>query len=260
MNLELAGKVALVTGSSRGIGEGVALGLAQEGCDVVLTGRDQVALDEVAGRIRATGRRASLLACDLREPSATTALVDLVKRDFGRLDILINNAGTTKRGDFLTMSDEDWADGFALKFFAHVRLTRAAWPMLKAANGAMIMMGGTSGRKPHHDFAIGSTVNAACATFGKAMADLGKTDGVRVHTIHPSHVDTERLTRRLKVEMEKTGKTMEQVRIDYCKKAGIPRFGTVQDVTDLILFLVSGRSTWMQGTAIDLDAGEIPVL
>lgn len=260
MKLELADKVALVTGSSRGIGAGIAQGLAGEGCHLVLTGRDEAALEAVAAQIRKQGRRASLLACDLRQAAASVALLDLVKKDFGRLDILINNAGTTKRGDFLALGDEDWADGFALKFFAHVRLTRTVWPLLKAAKGAMIMMGGSSGRKPHHDFAIGSTVNAACATFGKAMADLGKTDGVRVHTIHPSHVDTDRLTRRLKVEMEKTGKSMEQVRLDYCKKAGINRFGTVEDVSDLVLFLVSQRAAWMQGTAIDLDGGEIPVL
>ena len=260
MNLELQGKVALVTGSSRGIGEGIAVGLAAEGCDLILTGRDATALEQVAAKVRGAGRRAVVLACDLREPGATGQLAEIAAKTFGGLDILINNAGTTQRGDFLRMSDDDWQDGFALKFFAHVRLTRAVWPLLAGRHGSVIIIGGTSGRKPHHDFAIGSSVNAACAAFGKAMADLGKADGVQVNTIHPSHVETDRLTRRLKVEMDKTGQSMETVRAEYCRKAGIARFGTTQDVSDLVTFIVSKRANWLHGTTIDLDGGEIPTL
>ena len=260
MNLELTGKVALITGSNRGIGEGIANGLADEGCDLILTGRDDQALDTVAARLRANGRRVSALALDLREPSSAQKLADVANKDFGGLDILVNNAGTTKRGDFLALADDDWQDGFALKFFAHVRLTRTVWPMLAERKGSLIVIGGTSGRKPHADFAIGSTVNAACAAFGKAMADQGKKDGVQVNSIHPSFVDTERFGRRLKVAMERTGKSEAEVRRDICSAAGFTRLGTTADVSDLVAFLVSKRATWVHGTTIDLDGGEIPVL
>ena len=135
MNLELSGRVALVTGSSRGIGAGIALALADEGCDLILTGRDNAALASVADSIRAKGRRASICTADLRDFNAASALVELVRKDFGRLDILVNCAGATKRGDFLELSDEDWADGFALKFFAHVRLSRQLWKFLKRVVG-----------------------------------------------------------------------------------------------------------------------------
>src|SRR5215210_6486577 len=116
MELRLNDKVALVTGSSRGIGRGVALALAGEGCDVMLTGRDQTALHEVAASIRAGGRKAAVTALDLRAAAAPATLVEAVKREFGRLDILVNNAGTTKRGDFFTLTEEDWQEGYALKF------------------------------------------------------------------------------------------------------------------------------------------------
>ncbi len=132
MDLGLTGKVALVTGSSRGIGRGVALTLAEEGCDVMLTGRDEAALAEVTGLIEKHGRRAKSTTLDLRKDGAAAALIEAVKSNFGRLDILVNNAGTTKRGDFLALTDDDWAEGYALKFFAHVRLSRAAWPLLSA--------------------------------------------------------------------------------------------------------------------------------
>src|SRR5262245_20312448 len=119
MELGLKGNVALVTGSSRGIGRGVALAFADEGCDLMLTGRDAAALNEVAAAIRAKGRRAALHVTDLREPVAPRALVEAVRAEYGHLDILVNNAGTTRRGDFLEQTDEDWADGYALKLFAH---------------------------------------------------------------------------------------------------------------------------------------------
>ena len=143
MELGLKNKIALVTGSSRGIGRGVALALAAEGCDVMLTGRDQTALEEVAAAIRKQGRKAVISVIDLREKEAPTKLIERTRRELGGLDILVNNAGATKRGDFMELTDADFEDGYALKFFGHVRLTRAAWPLLKERRGSLITIGGT---------------------------------------------------------------------------------------------------------------------
>jgi 3-oxoacyl-[acyl-carrier protein] reductase len=260
MDLGLGGKVALVTGSSRGIGRGSALTLADAGCDLLLTGRDEKALDEVAAAIRDKRRKVAVAAIDLRTDDAPARLVEVAQREFGGLDILINNAGTTKRGDFFALTDADWAEGFGLKFFAHVRLARAAWPLLKARKGSLVTIGGTSGRKPHASFTIGSSVNAACAAFSKCLADLGKEDGVRVNCIHPSLVETERQWRRIRAEVEQSGDAEAAVRERMCRETGITRFGTVEDVADLIAFMVSARASWLHGATIDLDGGEIPVL
>src|SRR5215831_20122971 len=130
----------------------------------MLTGRDEAALREVAG-VEKHGCTAKHQALDLRDDKAPTALMAAVQESFGRLDILVNNAGTTKRGDFLALTDADWADGYALKFFAHVRLSRAAWPLLAESKGSIVTIGGTSGRVPTASFTIGSSVNAAAAAF-----------------------------------------------------------------------------------------------
>ncbi len=260
MELGLQGKVALVTGSSRGIGRGIALAFAEEGCDLLLTGRDQTALAEVANAIRGKGRKAAVSVLDLRDPIAPKTLVEGVKRELGHLDILVNNAGTTKRGDFFALTDADWEEGYALKLFAHVRLARAAWPLLKERRGSLVAIAGTSGRKPEKRFTIGSSVNAAVAAFTKCLADLGKEDGVQVNCVHPSLVETERQWKRIRAEVERTGEPEAKVREQFCRELGTMRYGTVEDVADLVTFIVSSRATWLHGATIDLDGGEVPVL
>jgi len=260
MDLGLKGKVALVTGSSRGIGRGVALALAAEGCDVMLNGRDTAALDETAAAIRKLGRRAAIAVIDLREKDAAEKLIAQIKRELGGLDILVNNAGTTKRGDFLALTDADWEDGYALKFFGHMRLARAAWRLLKERHGSLIAIGGTGARKPTAQFTIGSSVNSAVAAFTKCLADRGKTDGVQVNCIHPSVVETDRTRRRIKTIVESTGKSEQQAREDIFREFNTIRFGTVEDVGDLVTFIVSSRGSWLHGATVDLDGGEIPTL
>jgi 3-oxoacyl-[acyl-carrier protein] reductase len=130
MDGELRGKVALVTGSSQGIGRGIALDLARAGCDVMLTARGDEKLRAVAAEIAALGRRAAVHVADLTAANEPAGLIAALERSFGRLDILVCNAGSARRGDFFALTDQDWNDGFALKFFAHVRLCRAAWRLL----------------------------------------------------------------------------------------------------------------------------------
>ena len=117
---------------------------------------------------------------------------------FGRLDVLVNNAGSTKRGDFLTLSEADWADGFGLKFFGAMRCSRAAWPHLQASRGTIVNIIGVGGRTGSAEFAIGGAVNAALMNLTKVLADRGVKDGVRVNAINPGGIKTDRLVTRVK--------------------------------------------------------------
>jgi 3-oxoacyl-[acyl-carrier protein] reductase len=257
MELELRGKAALVTGSSRGIGRGIALALAAEGCRLIVTGRDPEALEEVTAAARALGVDAQSCTLDLRGAEAPERLVDAARRAFGHLDILVNNAGATKRGDFLALSDADWQDGFALKFFAHVRLARAAWPMLRQSGGSVVTIAGNGARMPSADFTIGSSVNASCLAFSKALADLGKRDGVQVNAINPGTVETERFWRRLQQLVDSTGHDEATARQEHLRDLGATRFGLPEDIAGLVAFIVSPRGRWLHGDTVDMDGGEV---
>ena len=257
MDLHLRGKVALVTGASRGIGRAIAEGLAAEGCNVLLTGRDEAALAETAAAIAKLGGKSHTHAVDLRREEAAPALVAAAKAAFGRLDILVNNAGTTKRGDFLTQPDSDWQEGFALKFFAHVRTARAFWPLLRESRGSIVAITGTAGAQPTANSIIGGSVNAACNVFNEALAQLGTEAGVQVVVISPGHVDTARLQGRLDVLIKERGLDQKSVREHYRKTLGANRLGLPQDVAGLVAFVVSPHGSWLHGTRVDLHGGQI---
>src|SRR5262249_59211489 len=127
-------------------------------------------------------------------------------------------------------------------------------------NGYVVAIGGTSGSFPIAAFTIGRSVNAACEAVAKALADLGKTDHVQVNTIHPSYVETERFWRRIRADIERTGKSEVEVREWHRADINVTRFGTPEDIGDLIAFMVSRHGRWLHGATIDMDGGESPTL
>ncbi len=253
-------KVALITGANRGIGRGIALELAASGCSIMLAARDGAALEATASEVRALGVEADIHAADLRETDTPATLATATERRFGRLDILINNAGAARRGDFFKLTDDDWVDGFALKFFAHVRLTRAAWPMLKAAGGSVITIAGIGARAPVHDYMVGASVIGAQLAFMKALADIGKQDGVQTNTINPGSVETDRFAGRLALIRKKTGLDETSAKEHHRRELDITRFGRPEDVAGLVAYLVSPRGRWIHGAAIDIDGGQVDPL
>jgi NAD(P)-dependent dehydrogenase (short-subunit alcohol dehydrogenase family) len=254
--LSLHGKVAIVTGASRGIGRAIAERLALQGARVLLTARDGVRLKDAVASIATRGGLAAYRAVDLREASAGAQVVAEAVRLFGQVDLLINNAGATKRGDFTALTDGDWQDGFELKFFGTVRLTRAAWPLLKAGRGSVIMIAGIGGRTPGPHFAIGGSVNAALLSFTKALADVGVTDGVQVAAINPGFVRTDRFQPRLEAFAREKGLDLAAAEIQLVQEHGVRRVGEPADVANLVAYLVSPAGQYLHGSLIDLDGGQ----
>lgn len=251
----LQGKIAIVTGASRGIGRAIALRLARDGATLVLAARTAADLEKVAATISSAGGRAACVPRDLRDPEAPAALVKAAMDAYGAIDILVNNAGATKRGDFFQLTDADWADGFALKFLGAMRLTRAAWPHLKASRGSVLNIIGSGGRTPGAEFTIGGSVNGACLSFTKAVADIGIQDGVQVNAINPGRVKTDRFQSTLAAEAVQHGGDLNAALQAIVRKSNIVRLGEPEDVAHLAAFMVSPHSRYMQGSLIDLDGG-----
>jgi 3-oxoacyl-[acyl-carrier protein] reductase len=152
MDLLLSNKVAIVTGSSRGIGKAIAETLSAEGMKVVLVARSR---PELEGLSASLPNESLVQAIDLCKPDSANEVVAATMEKFGKLDLLVNNAGATKRGDFLTLTDEEWGDGFALKFYGAMRLSRAAWVHLQASQGTIINIIGVGGRTGSAEFTVG---------------------------------------------------------------------------------------------------------
>ena len=246
MDLNLTGKVALVTGASQGLGHAIAQRLAEEGMAVAIAARNTDRLHDLATHIQSHGGQAFVHAGDLSTPTAPAAFAAAALRHFGRIDLIVNNAGATKRGDFLTLTEQDWTDGFALKFFAAVRLSRAAWPHLIATHGSIINIAGVGGRTGTAEFTIGGAVNAAMLNLTKSLADRGIADGIRVNAINPGAIVTDRLTVRIERLAVEMGMTKEDAARELARQMKISRFGQPIEIADAVAFLASDRAAYLR--------------
>ena len=252
----LDNRVAVITGGSKGIGAAIAGALADEGADVMLAARTEQDLAGTAADIAdRTGRRTEYLAGDLRTAEGCEQLHRRALDAFGGLDILVNSAGATKAGTVLAVSDEDWLDGFALKFHAAVRLSRLFWPQLVDSHGTVVNIIGGLARTPSPDIVVGGAVNAAFANFSKALAGQGLRDDVNVNAIHPGQTRTERHHTLMRARADAAGTTPDEFERRIIERQGIRRLGEPDDVARLAVFLCLPESRHIQGTAIAVDGG-----
>jgi NAD(P)-dependent dehydrogenase (short-subunit alcohol dehydrogenase family) len=250
MDLNLKGKVAIVTGASRGIGNAIAQTLSAEGMKLTLVARSP--LKDLAASLPT---ECLPLSIDMRHPDSASQVVEATIKKFGSLDLLVNNAGATKRGDFLTLTDEEWADGYSLKLFGAMRLSRTSWPHLVKSSGSIINIIGVGGRTGSAEFAIGGSVNAALMNLTKVLADRGVKDGVRVNAINPGSIATERLQTRIDAFAKEKNISQEQATIQLAKNFNIARFGQPNEIAQTVAFLASAQASYIQGAILDVDGG-----
>jgi NAD(P)-dependent dehydrogenase (short-subunit alcohol dehydrogenase family) len=259
MDLQLTGKVAVVTGGSAGIGLAIARGLAAEGVDLALCARDETRLRSAAADIPDV--RVLAVPADLAAPGGAERLAAAVTAEYGGADILVNNAGTGSEETIMSASDERWQAYWELHVMAAVRLARALAPGMKARGGGVILHNASiCATQPLGYEPIYNVTKAALVMFSKCLANELIGDNIRVNAVNPGLVMTGDWVKTAKLLTEGTGQTWEQ----YLQKiaddnAPIGRFATPEEVADFFVFLCSPRASYSVGSSYYVDGGWLNV-
>ncbi|MCP3715167.1 SDR family oxidoreductase [Paraburkholderia sp. CNPSo 3281] len=253
----MAGKVAIVTGASQGIGRSTAVRLARDFDANVVVARSREQLEETAAQVRDAGAEALVIDIDLSLADAARQVVEQTLAAYGRIDALLNIAGAVPQIDLFEMTDEQWERGLALKLHGARRLTIEAWPALKASAGAVVLMSGNSAVFPKAPYAAVGTINAAIVALAKAFSDRGIADGVQVNSVLPGPVMTGRRQSYLEYWAPLHDMSVEEATAKFPAEAGIARYGTPGEIADLMAFIVSPGAHWMTGTTLRMDGGEV---
>lgn len=257
MDLRLEGKAVLISGGSRGIGLACAEVFAAEGCSVAITARDPRALREAETRIREkTGVHAECIEADLSSLAGVEAMVQAAHRRMGRIDVLVNNAGSIRAGAFLQIPDAQWLEDWTLKPLGYVRAARAVFQlMVEQGGGHIINVIGSAARQVIPNYLVGGAANAALVNFTKGLSELGARYGIFVKAASPGAVQTERWEKRMKLEAEAEGRTYEEARAERIAAYPLKRIVTPEECADVICFLASSRSDMLNGSTLTVDGG-----
>jgi NAD(P)-dependent dehydrogenase (short-subunit alcohol dehydrogenase family) len=257
MELGLQGRIAFVTGASRGIGLGIAQALAREGVHLALFGRDQTACNDIAAALRADhpGLRAQAFLIDFERPATIRPAVEAAAAQLGGVDILVNCAGGSSRGWLNDLKDEDWERHFRVKPIGLMRMTRETMPFLKRSKQARVInISGNRGREPRSSV-MGGPINLATHSLTKALANEFGKFGVTVNAVAPVFTKPRRWTEFLEVMAREQGLYVEEAERQLVAEIPMGRVLLPEDIADTVLFLASARAGMITGTAIYVDGG-----
>lgn len=257
MDLGLKGKVALVTGGSRGIGRATALGLAAEGARVAIAARERAALDEAAAMIEAsTDHHPAVFVCDCTRPADVATMVRGVVEQLGGIDILVNSIGAAKGGHFLELTENDWEESLALKLLGQIRCCREVLPILRARGGGVIVnVIGHRGKQPDGRALPAGVANAGLINFTIGLAQEEARHGIRVVGVNPAPVETRRLRSVFETEARVLGVSVEEARRRWLSHVPLGRAAAPEEIASVIVFLASERASFVTGTAVHVDGG-----
>jgi 3-oxoacyl-[acyl-carrier protein] reductase len=252
MDLKLAGKTALITGASKGIGRATANAMAEEGCNVVLVARTAADLKAAQAEIaRKSNVRVDVFAADLSD----SANVDKIAAAFPCVDILVNNAGAIPGGNLIEIDEKRWRAAWDLKVFGYINMCRAFYALMKKRGaGVIVNVIGAAAQTKDPEYICGVAGNASLAAFSQSLGSASVRDGVRVVALHPGPVATDRLvTLMRKKAQDKTGDP-ENWR-DLVKPLPFGRAAQPEEIASAVTFLASERSGYTSGSVVTIDAG-----
>jgi len=257
MDLGLKGKVALIAGASQGMGRATALGFAREGAKVSICARGEAALNEAAAMIRKeSGGEVMTMVADMSKPEEIKRFVNDSAQRFGRLDIIVNNAGGPPPGEFMKFTDEDWNNAYNLSFMSTMRMTREAVPhMRKVGGGRVINITSYAVKEPISGLVLSNAVRSAVIGLAKTLSrELGR-DNILINNVCPGRIDTDRAQKLNKARADRLKKPVEEINKEMAAEVPLGRYGTPGETADLIVFLGSDRASYITGTTIQIDGG-----
>jgi 3-oxoacyl-[acyl-carrier protein] reductase len=259
MDLGLKNKVALVTASSRGLGRAVAEELAAEGAAIVICSRDKKAISETASEIaETTGAHVLALPADVSVPSDVKELVDAAVSRFGRIDILVTNAGGPPAGKFETLTAEQWEEATRLTLFSTLELTRRVLPGMKERRwGRILNITSIAVKQPVDNLMLSNSLRAAVTGFARTLANEVAAEGITVNNILPGYTRTERVEELAQMMAEKLAITPDEFKARWKNEIPMRRLGEPREFAALAVFLVSERASFITGTSVQVDGGWI---
>ena len=258
MDLQLTGKVALVVASSKGLGRAIALQLAVEGCDVMLTSRDVEQLAIAREQIQRDAKgRVDSCPCDITKAEEIEALVAITRERLGTIDILINNAGGPPGGGFGQIDDAAWQTAFELNLLSYVRLIRNVLPDLKENGGRIINVTSASIKQPIPGLILSNVFRMGILGLAKTLADELAPYNILVNTVAPGRIATDRTAYLDRFNAEKRGISKEQVVDEALQRIPLRRYGDTEEFAKVVCFLASGASSYVTGSTITVDGGMI---
>lgn len=257
MELNLQGKVAIVTGGNKGFGAASAYELAKEGAHLLITARNMADLEKTAALIRGEfSSRVEIISADLTNSGEAQRIAEVALGAYGRIDILINCAGASQGGVFWEIEDKVWEDSLALKFIGTIRMIRAViTTMRKQKYGRIVTVAGNTGKQPHARMLPGSAANAALLAVTRGLAEEVAADGIVVNAINPGPSRTERWITLMQNLATQSAKSVEEVEAGILADIPINRLGAPEEIARLITFLASDAAANMTGTSITADGG-----
>lgn len=262
MDFGIAGRVALVAASSKGLGRAVAEELAAEGAHVVMCARGEETLEEAVASADACGSGEVFgIAADLGDPSATAAVADAALERFGRVDILVNNAGGPPAGPFEAHDPAAWRGAIRLNLGSALQLTRALLPGMKARKwGRILNITSVAVKEPVDGLILSNSVRAAVTGFAKSLSNEVAGFGVTVNNVLPGFTRTARLEQLARVQAEAADVTTEEIEAGW--NAAIPagRVGEAREFAAVVAFLASERASYVTGVSVAVDGGRTRAL
>ena len=251
----------IITGSSKGIGKSIAFKFAKNKFDIFLISSNKNNLNNTTNEIKNRYKvNVDFCEANLKTADGCNFAVNEIKNRFSNFDTIIFSAGDTKSGDFLTQNIEDYFDGFSLKFYSVVRLTKGLWESLKKNKGWLVIINGAMAHTPDPNFMVGGSVNAALQNFSKALSKKGIIEGVNVNTINPGMTSTERLQSIIKSNAKRENITFSKAKKNALEYANLSRFSTPEEVAEVAYFLCQKNVRHLNGTIINLDGGKKPTI